>query len=119
MSDLPWAIPVFPGSVRLFRTAPVTTAGRTRFPSNYMTLPAGPPSPAPKPAPTPHPEERPLGRVSKDEGPTVASWFETREEALLTMRNRDMELLTTSAHAARLAWSRALPKCLPALWRRP
>jgi len=32
----------------------------------------------------PHPEERPLGRVSKDE---AVSWFETREDALLTMRN--------------------------------
>jgi hypothetical protein len=31
----------------------------------------------------PYPEERPLGRVSKDE---AASWFETREDALLTMR---------------------------------
>jgi len=31
----------------------------------------------------PYPEERPLGRVSKDE---VASWFETREDALLTTR---------------------------------
>jgi hypothetical protein len=31
-----------------------------------------------------HFEERPLGRVSKDE---AASWFETRENALLTMRN--------------------------------
>src|SRR3954466_11594553 len=34
----------------------------------------------------PHPEERPLGRVSKDAGPAGASWFETREDALLTMR---------------------------------
>jgi hypothetical protein len=33
----------------------------------------------------PHPEERPFGRVSKDEARTVASWFETRF-ALLTMR---------------------------------
>jgi hypothetical protein len=33
----------------------------------------------------PHPEERPLGRVSKD-GSTLESWFETREDALLTMR---------------------------------
>ncbi|MET0719380.1 MAG: MOSC domain-containing protein, partial [Tardiphaga sp.] len=32
----------------------------------------------------PHPEERPLGRVSKDEPNN--SWFETREDALLTMR---------------------------------
>src|SRR5467141_1186099 len=34
---------------------------------------------------TPHPEERPLGRVSKDEKCGL-SWFETREDALLTMR---------------------------------
>jgi hypothetical protein len=33
----------------------------------------------------PHPEERPLGRVSKDEK-RIGSWFETREDALLTMR---------------------------------
>jgi hypothetical protein len=33
----------------------------------------------------PHPEERRLRRVSKDVGPFVASWFETRD-ALLTMR---------------------------------
>jgi hypothetical protein len=33
----------------------------------------------------PHPEERPLGRVSKDER-SVFSWFETREGALLTLR---------------------------------
>jgi hypothetical protein len=33
----------------------------------------------------PHPEERPLGRVSKDEN-YIGSWFETREDALLTMR---------------------------------
>jgi hypothetical protein len=32
---------------------------------------------------SPHPEERPFGRVSKDE---EVSWFETREDALLTMR---------------------------------
>src|SRR6266446_6121309 len=32
----------------------------------------------------PHPEERPLGRVSKDD--ISSSWFETREDALLTMR---------------------------------
>src|SRR5438045_8934565 len=30
-------------------------------------------------------KERPLGRVSKDEG-ICGSWFETRQEALLTMR---------------------------------
>ena len=35
--------------------------------------------------PYPHPEERALSRVSKD-GPR-ASWFETREDALLTMRD--------------------------------
>src|SRR4051794_5096044 len=33
----------------------------------------------------PHPEERPLGRVLKDAGRSVASWFETRF-ALLTLR---------------------------------
>jgi hypothetical protein len=32
----------------------------------------------------PHPEER--GTVSKDAGPYVASWFETAQERLLTMR---------------------------------
>src|SRR5882724_13617586 len=32
---------------------------------------------------TPHAEERPLGRVSKDE----ASWFETAQTLLLTMRS--------------------------------
>jgi hypothetical protein len=31
-------------------------------------------------------EERRLRRVSKDEGPTVASWFETAQERLLTIR---------------------------------
>jgi len=31
-----------------------------------------------------HFEERPLGRASEDE---AVSWFETREDALLTMRN--------------------------------
>src|SRR3979409_2601469 len=36
----------------------------------------------------PHPEERPLGRVSKD-GPR-ASWFETAQESLLTMRGCSM-----------------------------
>jgi hypothetical protein len=35
----------------------------------------------------PHPEERRLRRVSKDEGPSVASWFETAQERLLTMRD--------------------------------
>jgi hypothetical protein len=34
----------------------------------------------------PHPEERPVGRVSKD-GHTL-SWFETRKDALLTMRHQ-------------------------------
>jgi hypothetical protein len=34
----------------------------------------------------PHPEERRLRRVSKDEGPTVASWFETAQVRLLIMR---------------------------------
>jgi hypothetical protein len=34
----------------------------------------------------PHPEERRFGRVSKDAGPYVASWFETAQERLLTMR---------------------------------
>src|SRR5207245_10108778 len=29
-----------------------------------------------------------LGRVSKDVGPSAASWFETREDALLTMRSK-------------------------------
>jgi hypothetical protein len=33
----------------------------------------------------PHPEERPQGRVLKDGG-IVASWFEAREDALLTVR---------------------------------
>src|SRR4051812_49313903 len=37
-------------------------------------------------ATAPHPEERPLGRVSKDGGVQSARWFETREDALLTMR---------------------------------
>jgi hypothetical protein len=33
-------------------------------------------------------EERPLGRVSKDASPAVASWFETAlKKRLLTMRN--------------------------------
>jgi hypothetical protein len=31
-------------------------------------------------------EERALACVSKDESGGVASWFETREDALLTMR---------------------------------
>jgi hypothetical protein len=36
----------------------------------------------------PHPEE-PRSGVSKDAGPPVASWFATREDALLTMRVLD------------------------------
>ena len=36
---------------------------------------------------SPHPEE-PRSGVSKDAGPSVASWFETREVALLTMRGQ-------------------------------
>src|SRR5215211_6873831 len=34
----------------------------------------------------PHPQERRPRRVSKDEGPIVASWFETAQGRLLTMR---------------------------------
>jgi hypothetical protein len=34
----------------------------------------------------PHPEERRLRRVLKDVAAVGASWFETREDALLTMR---------------------------------
>jgi hypothetical protein len=37
--------------------------------------------------PQPHPEERPLGRVSKDEKHILSSWFETAPVRLLTMRN--------------------------------
>src|SRR3954447_15490055 len=37
-------------------------------------------------SPDPHPEERHLRRVSKDESPFVASWFETAQGRLLTMR---------------------------------
>jgi len=37
---------------------------------------------------SPHPEERPLGRVSKDEAGSGASWFETAQERLLTMRKK-------------------------------
>ena len=33
--------------------------------------------------------ERPLGRVSKDGNDECARWFETREDALLTMRLQD------------------------------
>jgi hypothetical protein len=35
---------------------------------------------------SPHPEERPLGRVSKGWA-ILLSWFEMREDALLTMRS--------------------------------
>ncbi len=35
----------------------------------------------------PHPEERRLRRVSKDETHTGASWFETAQVRLLTMRD--------------------------------
>jgi hypothetical protein len=45
---------------------------------------------------SPHPEE-PRSGVSKDETKVGASWFETREDALLTMRGR----LTPSVAAAR------------------
>src|SRR6266567_4073037 len=41
---------------------------------------------SPVTAPTPHPEERRLRRVSKDVATTGASWFETAQERLLTMR---------------------------------
>jgi hypothetical protein len=34
-------------------------------------------------------EERRVRRVSKGEGPIVASWFETAQERLLTMRGND------------------------------
>src|SRR5260370_1462838 len=34
----------------------------------------------------PHPEERPLGASRRMSGNSWASWFETREAALLTMR---------------------------------
>jgi hypothetical protein len=38
-------------------------------------------------ADNPYPEERPFGRVSKDEARVSASWFKTRaKSALLTMR---------------------------------
>jgi hypothetical protein len=38
-------------------------------------------------------------RVSKDAGPSVASWFETAQERLLTMRVYGLEVLA-SPHAA-------------------
>src|ERR1700730_6503799 len=53
----------------------------------------------------PHPEERPLGRVSKDEK-RIGSWFETREDALLTMR-----IFVTPQHLIAAAGWRA---CRPA-----
>jgi hypothetical protein len=37
----------------------------------------------------PHPEE-PRSGVSKDEATGPASWFETREDALLTMRGMSL-----------------------------
>jgi hypothetical protein len=39
----------------------------------------------------PHPEEQRLRRVSKDEGPIVASWFETAQARLLTMRSESTD----------------------------
>src|SRR5262249_10839936 len=50
----------------------------TRMARNVAPTALGRPS-------APHPEE-PRSGVSKDAGPSVASWFETREDALLTMR---------------------------------
>jgi hypothetical protein len=44
---------------------------------------------------TPHPEEPAQAGVSKDGG--MASWFETREDALLTMR------FETSSRGARVS----------------
>jgi len=38
-------------------------------------------------------------RVSKDAGPSVASWFETAQERLLTMRVYTLDILL-SPHAA-------------------
>jgi hypothetical protein len=43
------------------------------------------------------PKERRLRRVSKDEGCTLASWFETAQERLLTMRQRQIIADTTLA----------------------
>ena len=53
--------------------------------------------PAPHPRATAKPlslEERRLRRVSKDEGPSVASWFETAQGRLLTMRVLARKYLT-------------------------
>ena len=47
----------------------------------------------------PHLEERPLGRVSRDE----ASWFETAQERLLTMRGK---IALAIAERGRLAQDR-------------
>lgn len=47
-------------------------------------------------------EERRLRRISKDAGPSVASWFETAQERLLTMRVYDLEVFTIP-HAASAA----------------
>src|SRR5882757_3646902 len=38
-------------------------------------------------------EERRLRRVSKDEGPSVATWFETAQGRLLTMRSESFSSL--------------------------
>jgi uncharacterized surface protein with fasciclin (FAS1) repeats len=51
----------------------------------------------------PHPEERPLGRVSKDEEFTAASWFETRaKSALLTMRDPHTAIASKSFKSAKI-----------------
>src|SRR6266481_4717955 len=47
--------------------------------------------------PAPHPEERRLRRVSKDEGPSVASWFETALTRLLTMRVQPQFLVSSTS----------------------
>jgi hypothetical protein len=39
----------------------------------------------------PHPEERRLRRVSKDEATIGASWFETAQARLLTMRDDNFD----------------------------
>jgi hypothetical protein len=41
---------------------------------------------------SPHPEERRLRRVSKDEATVEASWFETAQGRLLTMRADNYQL---------------------------
>ena len=46
----------------------------------------------------PHPEEPALAGVSKDE----ASWFETREDALLTMRRGGCPIVIASQRVARM-----------------